>query len=200
MTQQEITLTAEGADRRTFSDGMRFSNKFTPVIAQICGKAFIRQAPKQIDCEQATDLVVLGLQDITIACRIRRYSAYQNAYNNYLYRRQFTIRTSTRHGINESELEKIMAGWCRYYFYGFADEKEAGLIQWFIGDLNVFRKQVYASYLPDTHHAERLRWEEQTNGPNDTDFNAYYLDLLPREFFKAWSPEFPHKELQCTQS
>lgn len=76
----------------------------------------------------------------------------------------------------------------QYYFYGFANQDDSSLIQWFIGDVDILREYLNNK---DVGFSLSLRWEECTNGPDDTKFNAYFLDSLPETFIIAHSKRFP---------
>ncbi len=108
----------------------KWSDKYLNEIKAILGQVFIGEASKEDDQEKNTDLIVLKLEAIRIACRIRDEKYYQK------YGKEFTIRAG-RPGGTKTELAKIIEGWGDYFFYGFADEER--LIWWSIGDLKVFR-------------------------------------------------------------
>ena len=100
-------------------------------VRRILGPFIIDIASFDRDTKQATDLIVLAKNDLTIACRIRRpgYAA--------LYPDDFTIRYARDNGA-ETELSKIRKGWARWFFYGhLAGEVIAA---WMLLDLDVFRK------------------------------------------------------------
>jgi hypothetical protein len=109
----------------------KFSDKYLPEIKRYLGEYLIAE-PKEIeeDKRHNTDLVVLELRAVRIACRVRR-DIYYVKYGN-----EFTIRSSVPSG-NKTELAKIIEGWGDYIFYGFGDGEH--LTHWFIGDLKAFR-------------------------------------------------------------
>jgi hypothetical protein len=111
-----------------------WSDRFISEIKSILGQVLISEAPVEEDQKRNTDLLVLRLDSMRIACRVRKHP--DKRYK--IYRRQFTIRASRPSG-TQTELAKIMAGWGDYIFYGIADPTEAYLCHWRIGNLEVFR-------------------------------------------------------------
>lgn len=94
----------------------------------------IGEAPQEEDAERNTDLIVLRLAAVRIACRVRKYTYYANPE----YRQQFTVRTDRPSGA-KTELGKIIEGWGDYFFYGFSDQAQQSLVAWRLMKLNVFR-------------------------------------------------------------
>lgn len=114
-----------------FEKDKAWSDTFLPEIKRHLGEYLIAE-PKDFDEDKYrnTDLIVLELKAVRIACRIRRETYYEK------YGSEFTIRSERRSG-NKTELAKIIEGWGDYIFYGFADDER--LTHWFIGDLKAFR-------------------------------------------------------------
>lgn len=110
----------------------QWSDQFLSEVKAIVGATLIGEAPVEEDQERNTDLIVLKMDAIRIACRIRR--------NSYLvaYADEFTVRAGRPRGA-KTELTKIIEGWGDYVFYGFASADECRLAAWLVGDLNVFR-------------------------------------------------------------
>jgi hypothetical protein len=146
-----------------------WSDKYLPEIKRHIGEHLISE-PKDIaeDSTHNTDLVVLELQAIRIACRVRK-DEYRKKYGN-----QFTIRSSVPSG-NKTELTKIIEGWGDYFFYGFADD--SNLTQWLIGDLKAFRLWF-----------NRELWKldkgqmpgiEQRNSDGSSYFRAFEKNVIP---------------------
>ncbi|MGH9381088.1 MAG: hypothetical protein ACRD2Z_10815, partial [Thermoanaerobaculia bacterium] len=106
---------------------------FIPEMKGIIGTHLIGEAPFEEDAQRATDLIVLKLDAIRVACRIRS-SAYLRRYGG-----EFTLRSSRPNGV-ETELSKILAGWGDYLLYGFAAEAGPSLAAWLLGDLHEFRR------------------------------------------------------------
>jgi hypothetical protein len=92
----------------------------------------IGEPPEEEDVERNTDLIVLKMEAVRIACRVRRNKYFQE------YPNDITIREGRPSG-TKTELTKICEGWGDYFFYGFADEDENRLVAWKLCDLKAFR-------------------------------------------------------------
>ena len=103
-----------------------------PEIKKILGEHLISEPSAEEDAKHNTDLIVLRLEAVRIACRIRKHK-YLKEYGD-----EFTIRSARQSGA-KTELTKIIEGWGDYFFYGFSDEREECLQQWILGDLKYFR-------------------------------------------------------------
>lgn len=141
-----------------------------PAIKRVCANYLIGEAPIQEDMERNTDLIVLRLDPVRVACRLRRYD-YLGRYPD-----EFTIRAGRPSGV-QTELQKVLSGWGDYIFYGFATADGAALAAWLLGDLSVFRLW---------HHRQLLDgkrpWKTQSNGDGSSTFCAYRITDLPPEF------------------
>ena len=84
-----------------------------PEVKRILANYLIAEAPPAEDMQRNTDLIVLRLDTVRVACRLRRHE-YLARYGD-----QFTIRTSRPSGA-QTELAKMLSGWGDYLFYGFA--------------------------------------------------------------------------------
>jgi hypothetical protein len=116
-----------------------WSDRFVPEIKSILGTVLIDVAETGDDALRNTDLITLTMRSgLRIACRVRRHP-YLAAHGD-----EFTIRCSVVSG-RETEIDKVLAGWGDYLFYGFANAAETALAAWFVGDLKVFREW-FASY------------------------------------------------------
>lgn len=113
-----------------FDQNKHWSDQFLPEIKGILGLHLIGEPPIEEDLSHNTDLIVLKMEPVRIACRIRR-----NSYSDYYS--DFTIRAVLPSG-GKTELSKIVEGWGDYIFYGH-DEGSGNLKAWAIGDLNIFR-------------------------------------------------------------
>ena len=153
----------------------KWSDKFLPNIKPILGTHFIAEPPIEEDQDHNTDLMVLKMDSIRFGCRIRRYKYY----NNEMYRNQFTIRSNLPSG-GKTELNKIIAGWGDYFFYGFANEKEDDLIGWIIGDLKIFR-----IWFNRCLWTKKYLWFKKNNTDNSSDFFAFNIADLPANFIYA---------------
>lgn len=111
----------------------KWSDKFIDEIRSILGKNFIKIGSMEEDLHNNTDL--LYCTDVAFSCRVRKF-------NDLKYSDEIVIRCKVASG-NETEFDKIIAGWGDYIFYGFANETETGLCKWIIGDLKKFRTYVH---------------------------------------------------------
>lgn len=102
-------------------------------MRQIVGLHLVTEAPFEEDARHATDLIVLRLEAVRIACRVRR-DHYRTSYGD-----QFTVRVDRPSGA-ESEMAKILAGWGDYMLYGFGAPNSTYLTQWALIDLYALRK------------------------------------------------------------
>lgn len=149
--------------------------KFLPETKRILGEHLIHQAPLEEDLHHNTDLMVLKLDAVRIACRVRTFP-YLARYPN-----EFTIRSERPSGM-QTELAKVEAGWGDYIFYGFANETDMLLAAWFIGDLNVLRgwikeqRPLFGGNIP---------CEQNQNEDNSSSFMVFPLSKLPSEFVVA---------------
>lgn len=117
---------------KVWQSDKQWSDRFLPEIKQILGLYLIGEPPTEEDSERNTDLIVLKMEAVRIACRVRK--------NEYFlkYPDEITVRAS-RPSTNKTELTKIIEGWGDYFFYGFSNEMESGLIAWKLCKLNAFR-------------------------------------------------------------
>jgi hypothetical protein len=151
----------------------RDTDKYLPEIKRIIGEYLISEPPIEEDAERNTDLIVLKLDAIRIACRIRKY----NYYNTYAD--EFTLRSGRPSGVL-TELAKVVSGWGNYFFYGFANENETRLYAWGLADLNIFRlwymQQIFKNSRPGIL---------QNNKDNSSQFMAFKWQELPTKFIVA---------------
>lgn len=110
----------------------QWSDRFLPEIKMILGLHLIGEPPIEEDCERNTDLIVLKMEAVRIACRVRSHKYFQR------YPQDITIRSGRPSGA-KTELTKIIEGWGDYFFYGFSDEQEQSLVAWRLCDLGAFR-------------------------------------------------------------
>lgn len=151
-----------------WQDDKRWSDRFLPEIKQILGLHLIGEPPIEEDSERNTDLMVLKLDSVRIACRIRK-NKFLDRYGN-----QFTIRAGRPSGI-KTELTKIIEGWGDYFFYGFSDKEETVLEKWILGDLKALRLFIMRELA-----ASRNPWiENKNNKDNSSSFVAFTYDTIP---------------------
>jgi hypothetical protein len=128
----------------TYIDNRAFSDAFTPKIKEIVGRVLcskiVTEASKEDDCHKASDLI-LAIDKVRIACRVRRAKECYDRFKN-----EFTLRAFIQSGNGKTEMEKIIGGWGDYIFYGFGND-ESRFIRWFIGDLREFREWHYRCVL-----------------------------------------------------
>ena len=153
-----------------------WSDVFIPEIKQILGTHLIAPAPFDEDAERNTDLIVLKLEAVRIACRIRK-NKYLASYGN-----QFTIRSGRPSGA-KTELTKIIEGWGDYFFYGFAAANERHLERWILGRLGALRL-----YINRQLALNRRGWEQQKNIDGSSDFVCFEYEKIP-EFIVATGPQ-----------
>jgi hypothetical protein len=163
-------------ERQLLEKDKRFTDIFLPEIKAILGQQLIGSAPIEDDRQRNTDLIVLKMDSVRIACRLRRADRYLAKYGN-----QFTIRVGRPTGI-KTELTKIIEGWGDYFFYAFGDEQTQALAKWTLADLKVFRgafarRLVERNPLPPLLH----------NGDNSSTFYAFKWSDYPADLVVASS-------------
>lgn len=157
----------------SFDQDFDWQRALIPYVKQILANYLIGEAPAEEDMRRNTDLIVLRLEAVRVACRLRRYE-YAARYGD-----EFTIREGRPSGA-ETELAKMLAGWGDYIFYGFASPDMSGLAAWMLGDLSVFRLW---------HHRElwvgRKPGNARKNGDGSSSFRSYRIADLPDGFVVA---------------
>lgn len=164
-----------------WQEDKRWSDRFLPEVKRILGECLIGEAPQEDDRERNTDLIVLHMDAIRIACRLRRHQYLVN------YPDQITVRSKRPTGV-KSELAKIIEGWGDYMFYGFANETETGLAAWVLIDLSTFRLWLGTELC---RRRGQLPGSEQANADGSSKFRAFRLCELPPEAIVA-RQEAPH--------
>lgn len=146
--------------------------RLLPEVRQLLAQRLVFQSPFEEDAKHNTDFIVLASDDLRVSCRLRGYE-YLRSYGD-----EFTIRSRRRSGV-ETELDKIVAGWGDYMFYGFADLGWDHLAAWTLCDLGAFREW-YGEQPP------RL---ERWNADGGSSFMVFRWDELPRQCVVAqWLP------------
>lgn len=151
-----------------WQEDKRWSDRFLYEIKGYIGQTLIGEPPAEEDRERNTDLVVLRLDAVRIACRIRKYDQIR-------YRDEFTIRSGRPSGV-KTELTKIIEGWGDYFFYGFSDEVEEQLALWLIGDLKAFRIWYSRQLVLRDGKPPGVR---QNNRDNSSSFHAFRWADIP---------------------
>lgn len=152
-----------------------WGRQFLPEVRAILGSYLIAEAPFNEDAQRATDLIVLRLEAVRIAVRIRR------GEHEVLYGDEFTLRASRPSGA-ETELAKVIAGWGDYMFYGFG-HGDGRLGAWVLGDLRVFRLW-HASRMVRLP-ANQFPGKAIPNRDGSSVFHAFQINELPASFTVA---------------
>jgi hypothetical protein len=124
----------------SFNDDFGWQRKFLPKIQEMLGRALISEASAEEDRLHNTDMMVLRLEAVRIACRVRRAIGPAPKRIDYLkrYADEFTVRSYRPHA--ETELAKIGERWGDFIFYAITDYDEKTLAAALLGDLAVFRR------------------------------------------------------------
>lgn len=161
-----------------FDQDFDWQRALLPEVKKACAAHLVGEAPAEEDTKHNTDLIVLKMDPVRIAVRLRR--------NHYLYRRnyrnEFTIRASRPRSGHETELSKVISGWGDYNFYGFADEDGKSLAAWVLGDLKVFRRWFNYELVKNRGN---IPGQPNQNGDRSSDFYAFTISQLPPEFVVA---------------
>jgi hypothetical protein len=164
----------------SFDRDFGWQRRFIPRIKQVLAEHLVVEAPFEEDARHNTDLIVLKLDTVRVACRLRR-SEYAQQYAG-----EFTIRTSRPSGA-ETELAKVLSGWGDYIFYGFANPSgPPDLTKWILGDLNVFRLWHHRTL--STMPSGRFPGTQKRNFDGSSEFRAYRIDDLPQSFLRDRQP------------
>lgn len=161
----------------SWKEDKRWGERFLPEIKRILGEYLISEPPIEEDTDRNTDLIVLKLDAIRIACRVRKAS-YLEKYSS-----EFTIRAGRPSGV-KTELTKIVEGWGQYLFYGFSNPEETALVQWVLIDLNAFRLW-FMKYL-FSHHG-KIPGAEKLNTDGSSTFRAFDTKTMPINIIVASS-------------
>jgi hypothetical protein len=154
-----------------WQDGKKWSDKFLPKIKMICGRCLIGEPPIEEDMERNTDLTILNMMPVRIACRIRRFNYFEK------YKADFTIRALVPSG-NKSELAKIIEGYGDYFFYGFSNQEENNLHAWRLCKLSVFRLWFLRNIIENGK--EKLIKHDNLDGSSS--FYSFSWSELPKDF------------------
>lgn len=150
------------------------AERHNPQIKSILGRLLIGEAPEQIDMHEATDLIVLRMDPVRIACRIRGWKFYERFGDG------FTIRSYRPSGA-QTELAKISGGFCDLYFYGFEDTEQERVGAWVVLDLDVFR-DAYKAYMAG---GRPMVVDRRDNTDGSSSFVGFRLSEFPTELVKA---------------
>lgn len=146
--------------------------KLSRYIKQILGLHFFKKDIRA-DMQEGTDFLVVSIEPVKIALRLRRFEYFRR------YPDEFTIRWKRPSGV-KTEIDKIREGLVDFMLYGFVDKEEEKIIQYFIGDLEIFRI------------CEPNPVCIKPNDPPDSELAAFKITQFPKSFIeKYWiDPEF----------
>jgi hypothetical protein len=143
----------------------RWADQFLPQMKRICGEHLIGEAPAMEDAQHNTDLIVLTLAPVRIACRVRKASYVAR------YRNEFTIRAGRPSG-TKTELTKIVEGWGDYLLYGFGDDATHLMSHWTLISLVAFRRYLM---LHLAQHAGEMPGVKYGNHDGSSHFRVFNL-------------------------
>lgn len=159
-----------------WANDKRWSDRFLPEIKSVLGVHLIGEPPEKEDCERNTDLMVLKMDAVRIACRIRRHDYFEK------YPEEITIREGRPSG-TKTELAKIIEGWGDYFFYGFSDKEEKSLISWRLCELRAFRLWL----MRHLYINKEMPGIAKNNGDGSSSFRAFRANEIP-DFIIARHP------------
>jgi len=156
-----------------WQESKQWSDGFLPEIKAILGVHLIGEAPQKEDQEHNTDLIVLTMAPVRVACRVRSagYSQYRN---------EFTLRTHRPSGM-KTEMRKILEGWGDYFFYGHQGEDGLTLGAWLLGDLKPFRAWVWESICK----GRGVPGTAKSNLDGSSEFRVFRVADIPSDFMVA---------------
>ncbi|WP_289009909.1 hypothetical protein [uncultured Thermomonospora sp.] len=160
----------------SFDRDFDWQRALIPRVKQILANYLIAEAPFEEDARHNTDLIVLKLDTVRVACRLRR-GEYALRYPD-----EFTLRSSRPSGA-QTELAKVLSGWGDYLFYGFAHPDGGALAGWLLGDLKVFR--LWHHRLLTRLPAGQAPGTERRNADGSSAFRVYRVSDLPGDFVVA---------------
>lgn len=149
--------------KSSFQTDIQLEKKFSKTIKGVLGNYFIRQDVQQ-DLKHGTDFLTYTMQPFKIGLRLRRKDSCFDKYKD-----EFTIRWSRPSGV-DTEIHKIRNNQVQYILYGFVNESQEKIIQYFIGDLGIF----------NTHY-KHPRFIFQ-NKPRDSDLAVWRITDFPKDF------------------
>ncbi|MFZ3046509.1 MAG: hypothetical protein WA151_11385 [Desulfatirhabdiaceae bacterium] len=161
-----------------------YADRFILKMSAYLGMCFFKEAPAKEDMEHNTDLVVLNMGALRIACRLRKFGMLAR------YGDEFTIRASRPSGI-KTELDKVMAGWGDYFFYGFANEHDTDIAKWTVIDLTAFRSWCHGYIVA---HSGEFPGEFKNNADGSSGFRAFCFADLPADVVFRSSVDFLTQE------
>lgn len=162
---------------KKFDADFDWQRALLPEVKVACATHLICEAPPEEDMRHNTDLIVLKMDTVRIAVRLRRYHyLHQKNYAN-----EFTIRAGRPSGV-DTELAKVISGWGDYNFYGFANQTNTGLAAWVLGDLKVFRRWFTHQLVKN---GGKIPGVSKPNADGSSEFYAFTISDLPADFVVA---------------
>lgn len=161
----------------TYAIDRRIEDVKAQLIKNILAQSFIRKIEKA-DLEEGQDFGIYSVKPFNVGVRLRRFKHFQK------YNREFTIRWSRPSGI-KTEIDKIREALVDFILYGFLDKKGQNIIQYFIGDLKIFRAVNPEPYaiIP--------------NNPHDSELAVFKFTQFPKEFFIAYWKDPKYARVAC---
>lgn len=160
-----------------------WQRKLLPEVKKIVAAHVICEAPPEEDMRRNTDLIVLKMDTVRIAVRLRRHEKMHLVTPEGVpYSDQFTIRSKLPRSGGQTELAKVVSGWGDRNFYGFANADDTGLAAWVLGDLYVFRLW-WSQQLVKNRGV--LPGYENKNHDGLSHFRAFNIGDLPADFVIA---------------
>ena len=150
-------------NQKNFKKDIKLELKFHRQLKAILGNQFIVQ-DRIADLESGTDFQLFEIKPFTIGARLRRHEFYLN--NSF--RVEFTIRWERPSGV-KTEIHKIRERLVDYIIYGFINKEEDKIVQYFIGDLEIFRNT----------NAKPI---VKNNNPPDSKLAIYKINQFPDNF------------------
>ena len=135
-----------------------------------CMPEVISIIKQHLDLVKLTTLEQDQTQNADLSVESTSVSVRSRSYAKLPYRNEFTIRSLCR-GRGPTELDKLAAGYGRYFFYSFENQLGDGLSYWVLGDLAEIRRVLF--FRPE------LKNNEFHNG-DGTSFVCFYWSDFQR--------------------
>jgi hypothetical protein len=146
-----------------------WSDKFLPHIKNIVGPKLLCEAPLIEDWRHNTDLCVLQMRDLRIACRVRK-SSYRIKWPY-----DITLRMTVKSG-QPTEFHKVMDGFGDQMFYGFAADDDGDQVgSWVLGDLDALRSWVTDQWV--IYGRDHIPGQLFNNGDGTSGLGIDYRDI-----------------------
>lgn len=151
----------------TYESDYQLSLRHVPEAKLIIAPWAIVIGSPEDDMKRNSDLVVLSGTTVRIGLRVRRFKWINVQVRQRSTGWQFTIRQGRPQSGAETEDAKIMAGWGRYFVYGFEGPDPEKLCRWFVVDYDRFRAARRGGLQPSDH---------RSTGDGSAEFDAYNID------------------------